>query len=71
MQYVRDSARIEAFKVAQQNKNPEECNFIKRFDEGLDWKYFDLDNADNIMGKSVISLPFNKDFDKISALEKL
>ena len=53
---------MEEFKAAIQNKNPEECKFIDRFNDKLGWSYFDLDEADGILHESPIAVPFEKDF---------
>jgi hypothetical protein len=62
MKDVRHNARIEAFKIARSDSNPEECDFIDRFTKKMNWQYFNLDEADAATKQSVISLPFEKDF---------
>ena len=52
--------------AARDNGNPEECNFVQNFSQNRGWNYFNIDEAESIMGKSPIALPFDRDFKKLS-----
>jgi hypothetical protein len=56
---------VHPFKAAKDNCNPEECNFISNFTQHKGWDYFNVDEAETVMQKSPISLPFNRDFNKL------
>lgn len=73
VQSLIDSNRIEGFKASKENVAPkdEERKFLERFSNTLNWKYFDLREAENSIGQSIISLPFGKDFDELKEDDRL
>jgi hypothetical protein len=70
MDYIRNSARIQAFLAARDSSNPEDCDFINNFSLNKGWNYFDLDYASKVMEQSPISLPFTRDFNKLNEAER-
>lgn len=63
-------ARTEEFKKAKDNENPENCEFVERWNEKLNWSFFDLNEVEAELKESVISVPFHRDFDKLIEEQK-
>ena len=63
-------ARTEEFKKAKDNENPENCEFVNRWNDLLNWSFFNLNEVEAELGESVISVPFNRDFGKLIEEQK-
>lgn len=65
MKSVEFSNRIEGFKAAKENLSPkeEEGKFFDRFDKYQNWQFFNLKEAEETIGQSLVSLPFSKEYE--------
>ena len=57
---------MEEFKKARDSENPEKCTYIERWNEKMNWQYFDLNEVDAMVGESIMGCPFEKDFAKLA-----
>lgn len=73
MRSVGFSNRIEGFKAAKENMNSteEETKFIDRFDKFLNWQFFNLKEAEQTIGQSLVSLPFSKEYEIMTEKDKI
>ena len=69
LSYLLKNKRILNFDKSVPNNTSPPCEIVESFNKA-NWKYLELEKANQEHGSDIIKLPFKEDFDRLQGVEQ-